>query len=88
MHEIEAAIRARLDEFCTTDWCAEDGKNALEAVLKLHVAEEVSYIDRHGNEKHGSVCETCGDYGQTPGDLWPCPTVLAIAEGLERRRSE
>lgn len=81
MADLDAAIRAQLDDFCS-DRCAEWGKAALFGVLDLHVAEQVEFIDRHGNIASGSACEVCGDMGQTPGEMWPCPTRVAIAEGL------
>ncbi len=76
-----ARIRRELDDFCL-DMCAQAGKAALLAVLELHVAEEVAFINRRGNESSGLVCEVCGDGGQAPGENWPCPTRVAIAAGL------
>lgn len=81
MADLDAAIRADLDDFCS-DQCAKMGKSAMLGVLDLHVAEEVEFVDRHGNVSSGPVCEVCGDGGQTPGENWPCPTLVAIAEGL------
>lgn len=81
MTDLDASIRAELDDFCT-DQCAEMGKAALLAVLDLHIAEQVEFIDQHGNISSGPVCEVCGDGGQEPGAMWPCPTRVAIAEGL------
>lgn len=81
MSDLDAAIRAALDEFCTTDWCAEKGKAAILAVLELHQPESVDYIDADRQDRTSSDCETCGAIGGVV-DTWPCPTVRAIAEGL------
>lgn len=72
MSDLDTAIRAVLDDFCTTDWCAEKGRAAIEAVLELHPL----------NDDHQCVKEIIG-YTVL---LWyrdePCPTLLAIAKGL------
>ena len=78
MTGLDQAIRARLDEFCESDMCAEVGKAALLAVLDLHAAVD----DGSG---HQTVCGVCTD----PAEGWdrialpsPCPTVRVIAEKL------
>ena len=81
MTDLDAEIRAALDDFCTADWCAEKGKAAILAVLELHQPESVDYIDADRQERTSSDCETCGAIGGVV-DTWPCPTVQAIAEGL------
>lgn len=47
MTDLDTAIRARLEEFCVSDRCAEAGKAAILAVLELARAarEDFTHID-------------------------------------------
>ena len=96
MTDLDAAIRAALDDFCTTDWCAEKGRAAIEGVLELHAAGypggEVEYEDRDepAYNSNGVVIGSIRVKGDPVPPYWcntcdemaPCPTVKAIAKGL------
>lgn len=69
---LDTAIRARLDGFCETDMCAEDGKAALLAVLELHKPMHEVLPE----------CSNCFARGDVTNVDYPCPTVRAIAEKL------
>lgn len=73
MPDLDAAIRARLDEFCESDMCAEVGKAALLAVLDLH--------GPHPDDP--SKCRCALEYDDLcTAHAVPCPTVRVIAEKL------
>lgn len=81
MPDLDAVIRARLDEFDDSMgrtgslWGAEEMRAALLAVLDAHEPEGVA----------PTRCSQCLDggpgYEAEPAE-WPCPTVQAIAQAL------
>ena len=96
MADLDVAIRAALDDFCTTDWCAEKGRAAIEGVLELHPVgypgNEVEYDERDepafdGSGRHLGYMRVKGDavppyWCKTCDEMAPCPTVQALARGL------
>lgn len=80
MADLDTAIRARLDEFCESDMCAEVGKAALLAVLDLHKPRSAGVPTK----PHIMDCSVCLDVGTewcSPVG-YPCETVEAIAKAL------
>lgn len=75
MTDLDAAIRARLEDFCVSDMCAEAGKAALTAVLDLHKPGPAT----HGHE---NLCGHCSNPASGHFVHDPCPTVHAIAKAL------
>lgn len=71
MTDLHAAIRERLEEFCS-DWCAEAGKAVIYGVLDEHPL----------NDDHECVKDIVGYSVQAWYRDEPCPTLLAIAKGL------
>lgn len=80
MTGLDQAIRARLDEFCESDMCAEVGKAALLAVLDLHKPRSAGIPKK----PHIADCSVCMDVGPEVCSPvgYPCETVEAIAEKL------
>jgi len=70
MTDLDAAIRAALDDFCT-DMCAQAGKAALLGVLDLHGSYDTDPCLKLDNGAWWN-----------PEQFGPCPTIRTIATGL------